>query len=495
MKIVKLIAVLAMMFSVYTAHATCIGQETTVMFINGVWTPNFEAEQHSKALERESRKAGISESCVHFDYSHTQDDGRTSDIVESLIQRSLELHVDLLPLVRGFFWLTVWDAETSAALDHALATAYGTELSVIESQAEKHLLKFKGLTHIDDPDLTKRQRGIAVTHSQGGLYGNTLWNLLTPEQQVNTRLVSVVTPSDHVEGGGPNTRLSRDGVANKYFLFALAVGKIPNTGLCDTEAVEDSNSWPCHGFETGYLHDVEARAQIVGDIKEVLPHATILGTVRDFTGGSSFVSGATVSLFSDTTLITETHADNQGRYRFDNIPAPCPACFVKAKSVQIDVCGTTSTPVVPEDIRTADITLSGSCDVMPPVTDTTDFSNLLYGTGTLTGNSFVANIPVGTNLVFVGLAYVNADGDFPKPSAPWYRFGTDDACDIPGTITNGVYSHTLSSNMNGLCSGRNPTYFYDVLGYQVGNIRYVTAVYKFHNAGTISAPVWELVSL
>lgn len=130
----------------------------------------------------------------------------------------------------------------------------------------------------------------------------------------------------------------------------------------------------------------------------------------------------------------------------------------------------------------------------PQTADTVDFSNLFYGAGALTGNSFVANIPVGTNLVFAGLAYVDADGDFPKSSAPWYRFGSDDTCDIPGTIANGVYSHTLSSNMSGLCSGRNPTYFYDVLGYQVGNVRYITAVYKFHNAGTISAPVWEFAA-
>ena len=367
MKVKKIIAILAIVLSAHVAHAACTGQETTVVFINGVWTPEDEAIEHMEALQKESRNAGISSDCVHFDYSHTQDDTKQRDVVEALIQKSNELNIPLLTLVRAFFATITLDATMTLAIDDILVSGYQDTTTIIADQLDKHLLKFKGVTHIDDPDPTKRHRGIALTHSQGGLYGNAMWNGLNLIERGNTRLVTVSNPSSGALDGGPNTRLSRDGVANRFFLAASLEGFIPNVDRpCDTEAETVPNSWPCHGFETGYLHDTEARTQIVSDIKEALPHATILGTVRDFTGGTSFVSGATVSLFSSTTLIAETLADTEGRYRFDNVPAPCPACFVKAKSADIAVCGTTATPVIDGEVRVADITLAGSCDTPPP---------------------------------------------------------------------------------------------------------------------------------
>lgn len=362
MKALKYIAILAMMFSIHAAHAACIGQETTVVFINGVWTTDREAIAHKDALELSAREKGLSPSCVHFDYSHTQDDTKSRDIAEALIQKSNELSVPLLTMVRAFFALFVLDAQMTLAIDDVLVSGYQDTITIIDTQLDKHLQKFR------EASLNLGRRGVAITHSQGGLYGNVMWNMFTPIEQTNTRLVTVSNPSSGAVDGGPNTRLSRDGVANRFFLAASLSGLIPNTDRpCDTEAETSQNSWPCHGFETGYLHDTEARAQIVSDIKASLPTAAIQGTVRDFTGGSSFVSGAVVSLFSDSTFIAETLASATGTYRFDNIPAPCPSCFVKAKSPAVDACGTTSTPVIAGEVKAADIVLSGSCDIPLPV--------------------------------------------------------------------------------------------------------------------------------
>jgi hypothetical protein len=145
---------------------------------------------------------------------------------------------------------------------------------------------------------------------------------------------------------------------------------VVNTGLCETETVAENNSWACHGFETGYLHDPEARNQIIRDIKSVLPVARIYGTVKNFAGGIDFGKGATVSLFSSPngTLIAQTFAsETDATYSFENVPAPCPDCIVKAKSALVNVCGNTSAPLLPGNNYSADIILTETCDIQPSV--------------------------------------------------------------------------------------------------------------------------------
>ena len=367
MKAIKLVAILAMLSVPFSVRAACPVQETTVVFINGVWTPKPEAEKHKNALELAAREKGISPSCVHFDYSHTQDDTKQRDVVEALIQISNEQNIPLITLVRAFLRVFTPTSFVSLALDEVLATEYRDTMTIIDTQLDKHLKKFR------DVALNLNQRGIALTHSQGGLYGNAMLGIFNPTERLNTRLVSVVTPSDTVADGGPNTRLSRDGVANVWFLIGNAEGIILNTDrLCDTEAEAKLNSSICHGFETGYLHDVEARAQIVGDIKKALPSATISGRVRGL-DGLPYFGGATVSLFSSPTgtlLAETTTAPGSALYRFDNVPAPCPACFLKAKSVSENICGSVSAPAEQGSDVLADVALTQLfCNV--PTPDTT----------------------------------------------------------------------------------------------------------------------------
>lgn len=334
----------------------CLGQETTVVFMNGVWTTKDEAEQHSKVLERESRKVGISPACTRFDYSHTQDDTKSQDVVEALIQKSNELHVPLLTMVRAFFALFVLDAKMTLAIDDVIVSEYQDTITIIDTQLEKHLKKFK------DVSLNLGRRGVAVTHSQGGLYGNALFGRLNLTERANTRLVTVATPAENAADGGPNTVLLRDGVVNRFFLAASAEWLIRNTDrLCDKEAEARPNSWPCHGFETGYLHDLRAREQIVDDVTKALPGATVRGVVRN--SDETRAGEATVSLFSSSgVLIAETIARSiTATYRFGDIQVPCSACFLKAKSSSGTVCGTAPAPMVLEGLYVIDVTLDESC--------------------------------------------------------------------------------------------------------------------------------------
>lgn len=260
MKLTILAMLVVMSFS-SPVWAICPQQETTAVFINGVWTPLSDAIQHMKALERAARKAGISPDCVHFELSHTQDDGKTIDVVEAIVQKSLELDVPFSSLA---LMLLRYIPPYSYFLLVAEALYRETE-EIVEVQLEKHLARVREVA------LDKGHRAVVVTHSQGGLYGNALWQRLTAAERANTRLVSVVTPASSVADGGPNTRLARDGVANRFFLAASVAGMIANTGLCDREESEESDSWLCHGFETGYLHDIGARARIIANILGLLP--------------------------------------------------------------------------------------------------------------------------------------------------------------------------------------------------------------------------------
>ncbi len=342
MKVVKCITLTVMMCISFSVQAVCPTQETTAVFINGVWTKKKDAENHSLALEAAGRQQGLSSDCVHFQYSHTQDNGKISDIVEAMVQKSVELNVDLLDIVRAFFLaITIsatQDPFLAFALDAVVVKGYEGELALNEAQAVKHLDRFRSLA------LNLGHRGIMVTHSQGGLYGNRVFDLLTLQEKGNTRMVSVVTPAAFVADIGPNTRLSRDGVANRFFLAAVTEGMIQNVGrLCDKEGAENGNSWPCHQFEEGYLHDIQARQKIVNDIIAALPQEASGGTVSgvvtvDTGGGATSVSGAFLSIctlqegqfgkFCDVTLASTTSVSSGG-YQFTNLP-PCDPCRIWA---------------------------------------------------------------------------------------------------------------------------------------------------------------------
>jgi hypothetical protein len=286
MKAIKLFAVIAILIFSFSAQALCPQQETTVVFINGVWTTKEGAIDHKNSLAAKAYASGINPDCVHFAYSHTQDDGHAQDVAESIIQKSTEFSVNISELVRMFLRLITPDATFGDLIDGVYARNVG---EVNSPQLEKHLQRFRELS------LNKGHRGIAITHSQGGLYGNALWNRLTSGEQENTRLITVATPAQDVADGGPNTRLARDGVANVFFANALAEGTIPNTGLCDKETTAEQNSWLCHGFDTGYLHDIGAREQIIADITAALPTPAQTTTMQGYTYRLLFDGSATVT--------------------------------------------------------------------------------------------------------------------------------------------------------------------------------------------------------
>ena len=269
MKILKIMAICAMLAMSCFVKAECPTQETTVVFMNGVWTPQREAMHHTEKLSAAVYATGVSPDCVHFALSHTQDDFFATDIIEAIVQKTNEPGHGYFSTYTGMLFLMIasdndfWQMITSAYLIYAD--------NINEAQLYKHLEVYKKLTFSEAPAERLKRRGIMVTHSQGGHYGNEVWNLLSPTDKENARLVTVATPSGYVASDGPNTRLSRDGVANLLFTNAYAEGIIPNTGLCEKETTAKQNSWECHGFETGYLHDIGAREQIVADIVAALP--------------------------------------------------------------------------------------------------------------------------------------------------------------------------------------------------------------------------------
>jgi hypothetical protein len=331
----RLFAILAAMLVSSSAWAVCPQQEATAVFFNGMWTPEKEAREHKDALAKEVYASGVSKDCVHFELSHTQNDGPVEDVVEAIVQQSTETTVAFSQLVRMFLRLITPDAIFGDVIDAAYNRNVG---EVNDTQLDKHFAKVKEVA------LDKGHRAIVITHSQGGNYANALWHRLTSAQQADTRLVTVATPASNVADGGPNTRLTRDGVANRYFLAATIAGTIPNTGLCDKEVVEEENSWLCHGFETGYLHDVGARDKIVADIIRVLPSqsAILKGfTFRRMFNWTTFEwttvteGGATVRLVSydeesgaETTL-AETISDTENGLYIMQVPA-CEQCYLSA---------------------------------------------------------------------------------------------------------------------------------------------------------------------
>lgn len=310
----KIVAICAMLFTACYVRAECPVQETTVVFMNGVWTPQQEAMHHTEKLAAAVYSTGISPDCVHFALSHTQNDRFVTDLVEAFIQKSGGDNSVLVNLLNMYFRVVHADAPFL----NLVTNLYLSEVDDLsDSQLAKHLQNFKTLTKSDAPAVRLRQRGIMVTHSQGGLCGNAVYNQLTSAEKENARLITVATPSNHVADGGPNTRLVRDGVANLFFTDALAEGMVPNTGLCKNETAENPNSWECHGFDTGYLHDIGAREQIVADLIADLP-VTPPGPEYAIVQGQVFLSDSITSVPGATVMLGYlTYATIGGVRNFD----------------------------------------------------------------------------------------------------------------------------------------------------------------------------------
>ncbi len=309
-----LMLVLALMLPAYS-WAVCPTEKTTIFFINGVDTEEFNAINSKEKLAKEvlAKTPDNLKDCLSFDYAYNTDELLKLDFIEAGLQKSEELDRST-----SLFWKVYLRALAMSQLpgfnlladDLYRKVAREAALYVLGDQVAEHLVKYR-------EHLAQGRRVILVPHSQGSFYANQEWLALSATERGKTRLVAVATPADSVADGGPYTTLTEDGFARKYFLLALPANAA-NTEPCGDE-------YRCHGFKESYLSGTNSRTRIVNAILALLPipvtGGTIEGMVGDGFGG--VLSGWTVSLYQNLAQapIANTTTDARGVYRLTGVRA------------------------------------------------------------------------------------------------------------------------------------------------------------------------------
>lgn len=330
---VKLVVIIAMMWTPFSAHAQCPVQETMVMYLNGADVKVLDAWKSKERIkEGLLDEPGVTEDCVFFDYTYNTNELIVLDWIESYFQAGGEA----VEYWRNFLRFDAENRPIEALFNSSidfLADLIQTEVSaakwVLGNQKAEHLARYEMELN---PDGLNRQL-ILVPHSQGNFYANEEWDDLTPSQQANTHIVATATPSSLVADGGPYVSVDDDLLVQTAF---AAVGALPANISNNTERCAGSlasvNRWTCHGFKEEYMATGKpSRQQIVNDIAALLPVAVSLGTVEGFTVQSicgpnpgAIVPNAIVQLLDVggdfNVIVAETTSDTSGFFRVSAPP-------------------------------------------------------------------------------------------------------------------------------------------------------------------------------
>ncbi|QQR78714.1 MAG: carboxypeptidase regulatory-like domain-containing protein [Candidatus Moraniibacteriota bacterium] len=297
------------------SRAACPTQETAILYINGVDSSRGGVERSRKELEKEvlAKTSDNSKDCLIFDDVYNTNEPLYLDFLEAGLQKAEEEGE-----APETFWRLVFRLASSNAFpwfspfvdDLYGKVAREATLYVLGDQTDEHLVKYR-------EHLALGRRIVLVPHSQGSLYANEEWQMLSTSERSRVKTVAVATPSDRVASGGSYTTLFEDNFARYLFILALPAN------AANTEPCEDD--YLCHGFRESYLRGTNSRTRIVNDILALLPvpvtGGTIEGVVDDGFGG--VLPGWDVRLYRSvtTSAIAATVSDAQGRYRLAGITA------------------------------------------------------------------------------------------------------------------------------------------------------------------------------
>ena len=284
MKPLKIIITLFALFQfgIGTAWAGfCMIKENKVVFANGVFTTKLEATFSKtilKSLTREKLKAdnvnldfnaaneeigggvrGADCNGIKFARQYNQTNGTFSDLFEALTQIIIE---DTTRIWLIKFGLDIMpDDFRDKIIEFHSGIVEGTLLDTVETQS--HVTNYN--QYLNNPADLYDYRVIAVSHSQGNLFSNTIYQNLNPGNQWAYKIVSVATPSEFTAGGGPHTTLFTDlvilGISAAKAGLNLPIPRLPNTVPSGVPELSG------HSFLTSYLvYGSTSETKIVDDI-------------------------------------------------------------------------------------------------------------------------------------------------------------------------------------------------------------------------------------
>ena len=278
--------------------ANCPVGGTTIFFGNGLNNDYVTASRYATKLRARlqsqiAQDGAIDPSCIGYGLAFnaqvvTVDYPWLKGFENFLVQggfSSLQLVVQYVGDLWNFL-LSGVGAPTSAEL--ALGKVLNNAMIVFQPDLTRQVSQYQF-------EMNHGNKLIVVAHSQGNLYVNQAYTLLSPPQpplQSTFDVVAVATPANgtDVPGGGPYITLNNDWI-----------NWVPGTSLPNSDNGPCGSPFACHNFENSYLPGQDSGPRIIYDAISFIPipiTVTITGT------GSGKVTSTPQGLLCDSTSST-----------------------------------------------------------------------------------------------------------------------------------------------------------------------------------------------
>lgn len=241
MKKILLIALLTL--SLFGNTDSC---KLDVYFGNGVWNDKFQAQDSKNKLklfiqQENPQRFNIADEGVtyNFKYAHNETYGIINHLIETHWQlyssgQIGELYFSFLTKVLNAVDITNLNEESYREKLRDIIAQYYLDISDMYDKYNKH-------------SFSKGHNVLLVAHSQGNLFGNQIYEVLSDDEKNKFQMVSVGTPANKVAGEGDYTTLHGD----------LVIRPIPDS------LASNANGFG-HTFVESYLNEsnIDSRTMI-----------------------------------------------------------------------------------------------------------------------------------------------------------------------------------------------------------------------------------------
>lgn len=202
----KIILILLLTLTLFANDETC---KLDIYYGNGVWNDLEDAEDSREELEifmqgENPQRFNIADNNItySFNYAYNKTDGTINDLIETHWQlyssgQIGELYFSFLTKVLNAVDITNLNEESYREKLRDIITQYYLDISDMYDIYQKN-------------SFSKGHNVLLVAHSQGKLFGNQIYEVLSDDEKNKFQMVSVGTPANKVAGGGDYTTLHGD---------------------------------------------------------------------------------------------------------------------------------------------------------------------------------------------------------------------------------------------------------------------------------------------
>ncbi|WP_295422319.1 hypothetical protein [Sulfurovum sp.] len=182
---------------------------TDIYFGNGVWNTQTQGEEGRDELKKFMQKRASTPLTIEdeknklytFKHAYNPTGGTKDDLIETFYQLK-----ESGQITDGYF-MGVYAALAAESNGEAFINKLRDIISKYNSDASEMFSLYR------QSSFNQKHNVLLVAHSQGNLFGNKMYTLMSHAQKKKFRMVSVATPADHVAGytnGGPYVTATGD---------------------------------------------------------------------------------------------------------------------------------------------------------------------------------------------------------------------------------------------------------------------------------------------